>query len=165
MTDTWCIVHGLPGRDPLTVEGPFADEGAAAAKAGLHAQVRPDVPAIVDVLVHPDNVDIEHVGGFPAQLRSELKHGSYAPPQHSTRIRELLQNLEHRIASLESHLEDQGLAVAAINADDQNRLWAETRERDHTTGPMEDELRAHVQQLLLVGERLGRVTSSLRGRA
>lgn len=50
----WCIIRGTPGKDPLTIVGPFAtaDEATAYQKADTQES---SVPSMVDVLVAPAN--------------------------------------------------------------------------------------------------------------
>lgn len=59
MTDpqpnAWCVIHGTPGKDPLTIEGPFATEQEAQANADADAKAVPTVPVMVDILVNPAN--------------------------------------------------------------------------------------------------------------
>lgn len=55
ISNAWCIVHGTPGTDPLTIEGPFETKEAAEANAAADKQAHPDVPVMVDVLVNPAN--------------------------------------------------------------------------------------------------------------
>lgn len=53
--NAWCLIHGTPGKDPLTIEGPFATAQEAEANAEADKHARPDVPVTLDVLVNPAN--------------------------------------------------------------------------------------------------------------
>lgn len=51
----WCIIHGTPGKDPLTIEGPFWTQTDAQNNADADLKAEPDVPVMVDVLTNPSN--------------------------------------------------------------------------------------------------------------
>lgn len=53
--NAWCVIHGTPGKDPLTIEGPFDTEADAQANADADAKAFPAVPVTVDVLLNPAN--------------------------------------------------------------------------------------------------------------
>lgn len=54
MTNSYCVMLGRPGTDPLTTVGPFATEDQARAYAAEAHTRSPQV--IVDILVNPQNV-------------------------------------------------------------------------------------------------------------
>lgn len=51
----WCVILGTPGKDPLTIVGPFVAEADALAHQGKHQAENPTVPAMVDVLIDQRN--------------------------------------------------------------------------------------------------------------
>jgi hypothetical protein len=53
--NAWCLIHGTPGTDPLTIEGPFETEEEATANMEADQKAAPDVPVMIDVLVNPAN--------------------------------------------------------------------------------------------------------------
>jgi hypothetical protein len=53
--NAYCIIHGTPGTDPLTIEGPFATEELATENLVADQAAHPEIPAMVDILVNPAN--------------------------------------------------------------------------------------------------------------
>ena len=53
--NAYCVITGQPGKDPLTLIGPFVTIEDAQAHAAKHQQENPGVPAMADVLVNPVN--------------------------------------------------------------------------------------------------------------
>ncbi len=53
--NSYCVILGTPGTDPLTIVGPFATIEEATAHQTEHQQKNPSVPALVDPLVNPAN--------------------------------------------------------------------------------------------------------------
>jgi hypothetical protein len=51
----WCVISGSPGKDPLTIIGPFVDEASAIAHVDKHRQENPTTPVMADILINPAN--------------------------------------------------------------------------------------------------------------